>query len=135
VVGDLLKSASYDVLSFPDASQFLTWFAEFAENCSAIILITGYNKEERAKCIEAGADLMKSEKGKAMLRPHRAQVSVLFTDIRGFTAFANAVPPEQVMDVLSKYYAPVGHAALKYSGTIGSIAAPARRPSHGAGDA
>jgi adenylate cyclase len=34
----------------------------------------------------------------------RRQVSVLFTDIRGYTAFSESVPPETVIEVLNRYF-------------------------------
>lgn len=56
------------------------------------------------------------------LKPHRAEVTVLFVDLRGFTAFSEKAEPEEVLEVLQKYYLAVGQAAIKYKGTLGHLA-------------
>ncbi len=52
----------------------------------------------------------------------RKDVTVVFLDLRGFTAFAEKALPEQVMEVLGEYYAQAGDTALKFNGTIGKLA-------------
>ncbi len=42
------------------------------------------------------------------LRSHRREVTVCFLDLRGFTAFAETVQPEEVMAVLREYQAEMG---------------------------
>lgn len=46
--------------------------------------------------------------GADSLRPRRCEVSVVFLDLRGFTSFAEAVEPEDVMYVLHGYHQAVG---------------------------
>lgn len=65
---------------------------------------------------------MSPEKRKAILEPHRTDVTVLFVDIRRFTAFSERAEPEEVIEVLREYYTAVGRAALKYRGTLGHLA-------------
>jgi adenylate cyclase len=57
-----------------------------------------------------------------LLKPHRADVSVLFIDLRRFTAFAERAEPEEVLEVLERYYTAVGNAALQFGGTLGHLA-------------
>lgn len=57
-----------------------------------------------------------------LLQPHRAEVTVLFVDLRGFTAFSERREPEEVLEVLGAYYTAVGNAAIKYKGTLGHLA-------------
>ena len=52
------------------------------------------------------------------LKSHRRQISVVFIDLRGFTAFAETNEPEEVMDVLWEYHAELGPVILKYEGTL-----------------
>ena len=47
-----------------------------------------------------------------MLESHRRQVTVLFGDSRGFTAFSEISEPEEVILVLREY-----HTALAFSST------------------
>lgn len=58
----------------------------------------------------------------AILQPHRAEVTVLFVDLRRFTAFSEKVEPEEVLEVLHSYYTAVGTAAIKYKGTLSHLA-------------
>ena len=52
------------------------------------------------------------------LRTHRREVSVVFADLRGFTAFAEASEPEEVMSVLREYHAAMGRLILAHEGTL-----------------
>ncbi len=52
------------------------------------------------------------------LKSHRRQISVVFIDLRGFTAFAETAEPEEVMDVLWEYHAEVGAVILQHEGTL-----------------
>ena len=52
------------------------------------------------------------------LRSHRRDVTVVFIDLRGFTAFAEAAEPEEVMGVLREYHARVGEIILAHEGTL-----------------
>jgi adenylate cyclase len=52
------------------------------------------------------------------LRSHRREVTVVFLDLRGFTAFAEAVEPEEVMSVLGEYHRRMGEAVTAYEGTL-----------------
>jgi class 3 adenylate cyclase len=52
------------------------------------------------------------------LRPHRREISVVFLDLRGFTAFAEMAEPEEVSEVLSAYHAEVGRLILEHEGTL-----------------
>jgi adenylate cyclase len=53
-----------------------------------------------------------------MLASHRREVTVLFCDLRGFTAFTETSEPEEVMAVLSEYHESMGELIFKYEGTL-----------------
>ncbi len=42
--------------------------------------------------------------GEGLLESHRSEVTILFCDLRGFTAFAEVAEPEEVMAVLTEYH-------------------------------
>jgi len=52
------------------------------------------------------------------LQTHRRQVTVVFLDLRGFTAFAETAEPEEVMAVLREYHAEMGKLILEHEGTL-----------------
>jgi class 3 adenylate cyclase len=52
------------------------------------------------------------------LKSHRREVTVVFLDLRGFTAFAETSEPEEVMGVLREYHAAMGEVILAHEGTL-----------------
>ena len=52
------------------------------------------------------------------LLTHRREVTVVFLDLRGFTAFAETSEPEVVMGVLRDYHAEMGRLILEHEGTL-----------------
>ena len=52
------------------------------------------------------------------LKSHRREVTVVFLDLRGFTAFAETSEPEEVMGVLREYHAEMGKLILAHEGTL-----------------
>lgn len=52
------------------------------------------------------------------LRSHRREITVVFVDLRGFTAFAETAEPEEVMGVLHEYHAEMGRLILEHQGTL-----------------
>jgi len=52
------------------------------------------------------------------LKTHRREVTVVFLDLRGFTAFAETSEPEEVMGVLREYHAEMGKLILEHEGTL-----------------
>ena len=52
------------------------------------------------------------------LRTHRRDVTVVFLDLRGYTAFAETAEPEEVMGVLREYHREMGTLVLAHEGTL-----------------
>jgi adenylate cyclase len=52
------------------------------------------------------------------LKTHRREVTVVFLDLRGFTAFAETAEPEEVMGVLREYHSEMGKLILEHEGTL-----------------
>jgi adenylate cyclase len=59
-----------------------------------------------------------SEGDERVLESHRGEVTVVFCDLRNFTAFAEAAEPEEVMAVLREYHAALGTLIDKFDGTV-----------------
>ena len=65
------------------------------------------------------AQLVASSDGKnSLLDSHRGEVTVVFCDLRGFTAFTESSEPEEAMNVLREYHAALGELIFKYEGTL-----------------
>ena len=69
------------------------------------------------------AQLIASSDGhESLLASHRREVTVVFCDLRGFTAFTEATEPEEAMNVLREYHAALGKLIFKYEGTLDKYA-------------
>ena len=64
------------------------------------------------------AELILSSGDDSVLDSHRGDVTVVFCDLRGFTAFAETAEPEEVMTILGEYHACAGAIIHKFQGTI-----------------
>jgi adenylate cyclase len=64
------------------------------------------------------ADLIVSGGAGDPLKTHRREITVVFLDLRGFTAFAEVAEPEEVMGVLREYHQVAGKLILEYEGTL-----------------
>ena len=53
-----------------------------------------------------------------VLESHRRDVTIVFCDLRGFTAFAEAAEPEEVIAVLRDYHSALGALIDKFEGTV-----------------
>jgi adenylate cyclase len=52
------------------------------------------------------------------LEAHRRDVTVVFCDLRGFTAFSESAEPEEVIAVLRQYHAALGELIERHEGTL-----------------
>jgi class 3 adenylate cyclase/CheY-like chemotaxis protein len=64
------------------------------------------------------AELIVSGDADDPLKTHRRELTVVYLDLRGFTAFAETAEPEEVMDILHEYHAAMGKLILEYDGTL-----------------
>jgi class 3 adenylate cyclase/CheY-like chemotaxis protein len=64
------------------------------------------------------ADLILSGSTDDPLKSHRREITVVFLDLRGFTAFTETADPEEVMGVLAEYHAAMGGLIMAHEGTL-----------------
>ena len=64
------------------------------------------------------AELLSNEQGEHLLAGHRAYISCLFCDLRGFTAFAETAAPEELLELLREYHAAIGELIPVYDATL-----------------
>ena len=55
---------------------------------------------------------------KNLFKSHRREITVVFLDLRGFTAFSDSTEPEEVMEVLRGYHAEMGRLIFQFDGTL-----------------
>ena len=66
----------------------------------------------------AVADVLVGDEAADPLRTHRAEVTAVAVALRGFTAFAEAAEPEEVMSVLREYHDAMGGAVVAAAATV-----------------
>jgi adenylate cyclase len=64
------------------------------------------------------AELIVSSGNDRILESHRSEITVVFCDLRGFTAFSETAAPEEVMTVLREYQTCLGTLVDKFEGTV-----------------
>ena len=64
------------------------------------------------------AELILTSGDERVLDSHRRDVTVVFCDLRGFTAFSETSEPEEVMNTLREYHEAVGAIIHRFQGTI-----------------
>ena len=56
--------------------------------------------------------------GEELLEPHRREITAVFLDLRGFTAFTDRADPDEVVQLLREYHATLGRTVDEYGGTL-----------------
>jgi adenylate cyclase len=64
------------------------------------------------------AELVEGSAQGALLDSHRAEIVVIFCDLRGFTSFSGTAGPEEVMGLLQEYYEALGAIITHYEATL-----------------
>lgn len=71
------------------------------------------------------ARLITSSDGADPLKSHRSEITVVFIDLRGYTAFIETADPDEVMGVLREYHAQMGRLIMAHNGTVERFAGDA----------
>jgi class 3 adenylate cyclase len=53
-----------------------------------------------------------------LFKTHRREITIVFLDLRGFTAFSDNAEPEEVMEFLRHYHTEMGRLVFKFEGTL-----------------
>jgi class 3 adenylate cyclase len=64
------------------------------------------------------ADLIVSSGDESFLNGHRRDITVVYCDLRGFTAFAETAEPEDVWEILGEYHSALGDLIARFEGTL-----------------
>ena len=71
------------------------------------------------------AELIVSRADESLLKSHRREITVVFCDLRGFTAFSETAEPEEVMAILGEFHKTLGEIVFSYEGTLERFAGDA----------
>jgi len=110
-------------VSVPQSDELGTLAENFNE------MVAGLRDRERVRAALERAERLKrffspqvaevlSAGDESVLASHRREITVVFCDLRGFTAFAEAADPGEVMQLLRDYHAILGPLIARYEGTL-----------------
>jgi len=115
--------ARFDVQAFtPEQIEVVRTFADQAAIIIDIVQLAATIERQRTEL--AGylptpvVDLISRADGGQLLEGHRREVTVVCTDLRGFTAFAEAAEPEEVMTALRDYHQAMGRVIVAHGATL-----------------
>src|SRR5260370_16562723 len=75
-------------------------------------LLTHFSPKVRQRLLE------RAGRGRLTLGGERSEVSILFSDIRGFTRMSATMEPDDVLDMLNAYFAALVEAIFRCEGTV-----------------
>lgn len=104
----------------PVLSMGLVGLAGLAINYWLVVRDRGRLRTEFARFLPASIvdDVVDEAGDRGRLGGRRVYASVMFADLRGFTAAAERLPPEVVIDVLNTYLTEMSDAVLDHGGTL-----------------
>jgi class 3 adenylate cyclase/tetratricopeptide (TPR) repeat protein len=100
--------------------------AKFCGKCRAKLLLVcsqcnSENPPDNVFCDECGQDLRKRQKPKEptpLSEGERKYVTVLFSDLSGYTAMSEKLDPEEVKEIMSRIFGEIAQVVTKYEGFI-----------------
>lgn len=109
----------------PYAEQEIALVATFADQAALALRLsrmTATIERQRSELSRFLAPqvsaLIATEAGEQLLAGHRREITVVFADLRGFTAFSESAAPEDVLGVLRDYHAALGARVSEFGGTL-----------------
>ena len=92
---------------------------EYLERQTALTATIERQRQELSRFLSPQvAALVSSPEGELLLAGHRRQITAVFCDLRGFTAFAETAEPEELFGVLRDYHEAMGALIVEHGGTL-----------------
>ena len=92
---------------------------EYLERQTALTATIERQREELSRFLSPQvAALVSSPHGEQLLAGHRRQITAVFCDLRGFTAFAGTAEPEELFGLLRDYHEAMGALIVAHGGTL-----------------
>jgi class 3 adenylate cyclase len=117
-VGSLLRIKRYHDTIEAQAAELAAWNRQLEQRVQEQVEELERIGRLRRFLSPQLADLVVSSGDESFLTSHRREITVVFCDLRGFTAFAESVEPEDLMLVLSQYYSALGDLVYRFEGTL-----------------
>ena len=104
-------------------AELSTWNQELEARVAAQLgEIDRIGRLQRFLAPQVARLIASGDAAETMLASHRREVTVVFCDLRGFTAFTERSEPEEVMVVLREYHESLGELIFRYEGTLDRFA-------------
>ncbi len=100
------------------ASEVKAWNAQLEQRVAAQVAELERVGRLRRFFSPSLAELIVNGGADDPLKSHRREITVVFLDLRGFTAFAEVAEPEEVMGVLREFHQAAGEKVIEFEGTL-----------------
>jgi adenylate cyclase len=117
-VASLARIKRYHDTVTRQASELAAWNRELEERVQAQVGQLERMAKLRRFLSPQLAEMIVDSGDESFLDSHRREIVVVFCDLRGFTPFAEASEPEEVMAVLAAYHAALGDLIFRFEGTL-----------------
>ena len=98
-----MKDGAYDFIPKP-----------FEPDHIALIVQKAFERER----LKREVNILSEGEDTNLFASRRREITVVFLDLRGFTAFSDAAEPEEVLQLLRIYHAEMGKLIFKFEGTL-----------------
>ena len=117
-VASLARIKRYQDTIERQATELATWNQELESRVETQVSQLERMSRLRRFLSPQLAELIVDSGDESFLESHRREIVVVFCDLRGFTTFAEASEPEEVMGVLKEYHEALGDLIFRFEGTL-----------------
>ena len=112
------STAEIDVLEMKPFEALQAWNRTLVEKVGQQMdLIERMNRLKRYFSPQLAESILNSDDPE-LFRSHRREITAIFLDLRGFTAFSDSAEPEEVMALLRSYHTEMGKLIFEFEGTV-----------------
>jgi adenylate cyclase len=117
-VRSLVRVKRYHDTIERQAAELAEWNQELEAKVKAQVLELERVGRLRRFLAPQVAGLVVESGDESFLTSHRSEITAVYCDLRGFTAFAETSEPEEVMSVLRDYHEALGDLVFRFEGTL-----------------
>ena len=117
-VRSLVRIKRYHDTVERQAAELAAWNRELEDKVAAQVVELERTGRLRRFLSPQVASLVMESGDDSFLSSHRREITAVFSDLRGFTSFAETAEPEEVMAVLHEYHEALGDLVFRFEGTL-----------------